>query len=62
MLRFRGHAVPGMTECAAQAYAARNIRINAACPAAIMMSMVENMMRAGAIARVIAAMGTCRNS
>lgn len=51
------HAVLGMTKCAALEYAARGIRINAVCPATIMTPMVENMMRTGAITKVIEPMG-----
>ena len=51
------HAVLGMTKCAALEYAARGIRINAICPATIMTPMVENMMRTGAITKVIEPMG-----
>lgn len=51
------HAVLGMTKCAALEYAARGIRINAVCPATIMTPMVENMMRTGALTKVIEPMG-----
>lgn len=51
------HAILGMTKCAALEYAARGIRINAVCPATIMTPMVENMMRTGAITKVIEPMG-----
>ena len=55
------HGVRGLTKCAALAYATRNVRINAVCPATIKTPMVERMVESGALTRIVEPIGRMGN-